>query len=405
MRSEDNRPWVVIAGGGTAGHVLPALSVAKQLRAEGLASEAIHFVGSERGLEARLVPESKFSITLLPGRGIQRSLSVQNVTSLAALGLATAKAFALLARKRPAVILSVGGYASVPCALSAVILRIPLVLAESNARAGVAIRSVARFSKAVAVAFDGTGLPNTRLVGNPVRDEVLALSHRPHEAAKAEAIEQLGYTRGVPFVAIFGGSLGARRINEAVFNMCESWKDREVTIHHVIGERDFDSAQQWFATFKTNHPNVSLNYRQIRYEDRMDLVYAAADLVVCRAGATSIADLSVAGVPAILIPLPSAAEDHQSANADAVQRDGAAVHLPDREVSGERLAGEIDLLLGNPTKRDAMRAAQLHRARPNAAHDVAAMLKEFADRAVPSVRAVAAVDPSAMGDASSKVSG
>ena len=379
-----DRTWVVIAGGGTAGHVLPALAVAKQLRSEGMSNDAIHFVGSERGIEKRLVREAGFSLTVLPGRGIERKLSLQNVGSALALLRATGQAFLLLARRRPAVVFSVGGYASVPCALAAVVLRVPLVLAESNARAGVAIRSVARFAKAVAVAFEGTGLPNAELVGNPVREEMLALLGGDRSTVRLQARVALGYDLNVPLLAVFGGSLGARRINEAVFAACETWRDKTFAIHHVIGDRDFVSAQNWMATWAAKNPNSRLTYRQINYEDRMDLVYGAADIALCRAGATSVADLAVASLPAILVPLPSAAEDHQTANAKAAERDGAVLYIPDNELDGARLVKEIEALMGNPAKREDMRACQLKRARPHAAIALVDLLRRHAKRAMPS---------------------
>jgi UDP-N-acetylglucosamine--N-acetylmuramyl-(pentapeptide) pyrophosphoryl-undecaprenol N-acetylglucosamine transferase len=356
--------WVVIAGGGTAGHVLPALAVAKQLRSDGLPNEAIHFVGSERGIEKRLVPEAGFSLTVLPGRGIERKLSRQNVASAFALVQAVGRAFKILRRQRPAVVFSVGGYASVPCAFSAVVLRIPLILAESNARAGVAIRSVARFAKATAVAFDGTGLPRAELVGNPVREEILALQNQDGVELRTRSRAALGYDSNLPMLAVFGGSLGARRINEAVFAACDTWSDRRMAIHHVIGDRDFDSAQAWLSQWRAKNPNTVLDYRQIKYEDRMDLVYGAADVAVCRAGATSVADLAVAGLPAILIPLPSAAEDHQTANAQAAERDGAVRHVADKDFDTLRLISEVDALLLDSDKREVMRKCQQKRSRP-----------------------------------------
>jgi UDP-N-acetylglucosamine--N-acetylmuramyl-(pentapeptide) pyrophosphoryl-undecaprenol N-acetylglucosamine transferase len=387
----DEKPWVVIAGGGTAGHVLPALAVAEALREDGVPVGKILFVGSRRGIEARLVGEAGFPILVLPGRGIRRALSLDNIKNVAGLGAAFVRAVTLLVRKRPAVVFSVGGYASVPCSLAAVLLRIPLVLAESNARAGLAIRSVARFAKATATAFAGTGLPRAVVLGNPVRASVVALGAAVADSGlspdagdtRRSSRAGLGMPLDVPMVGIFGGSLGARHINETVYGLCERWNDRAIVIHHVVGERDFESAQAWLASFRARYPTPRLDYRQIRYEDRMDLVYGAADLVVCRAGATSIADLAIVGMPAILIPLPSAAEDHQSANAEAVAADGACVHVRQSELSVERLATEIDGLLRSPGRRQAMAAAQRNRARPGAAQDIAALLERFAARPAP----------------------
>ena len=449
------KPWLVVAGGGTAGHVLPALAVAENLSLQGLKPSDVLFVGSRRGIEGRLVSEAGFPIVLLPGRGIQRTVSVGNLKNVVGLLAAFVRAFILLVRNRPAVVFSVGGYASVPCAFSAVLLRIPLVLAESNAKSGVAIRSVARFAKATATAFDTTGLPRTVLVGNPVRSSVIELGRalaRSHETighaqlqmgeadpqtksnaqlqmseadpqtksnaesqtagagdsqtstnktstnkARLSSRHDLGVPDNVPMVAVFGGSLGARQINNVVFELCERWFDRELVVHHVVGDRDFDSANVWFSEFRNTSPANRLDYRQVRYENRMDLVYGAADVVVCRAGATSIADLAIVGMPAILIPLPSATEDHQSANASAVAAEGACIHLPQSELSVDRLATEIDSLLHDPQRRYNMAEAQRRRSRPNAAADVAALLTKFASRPIPTTGATSALSHEAIG--------
>jgi UDP-N-acetylglucosamine--N-acetylmuramyl-(pentapeptide) pyrophosphoryl-undecaprenol N-acetylglucosamine transferase len=389
MDDMSKSPWIVIAGGGTAGHVLPALAIANELRSTGTPASAIHFVGSKRGLEGRLVTEAGFPITLLSGRGIQRKLTLDNVGAVAGLVFGAFRALTLLARRRPAVVFSVGGYAASPCALAARLLRIPLVQAESNARAGKAISAFANYAKATAVQFAGTGLRHAELVGNPVRPEVLALyepngmgevANHQHLNRQREARGDLGYPIDQQFLAVFGGSLGARRINEAVFALVEMWADRPLSVHHVIGDRDFEAAQHWLAGWKEKLPVCALTYHQIRYEDRMDLVYAAADVFVCRAGGTSIADLAIAGVPAILVPLPSAAEDHQTANAHGVVADGGAVCVSDRDCTAERLAQELGPILNDNTKHAAMSRAQRGRARPKAAASIVALLDRFATR-------------------------
>ncbi len=387
----------MIAGGGTAGHVLPALAIANALRSSGTPAHDIVFVGSKRGLEGRLVSEAGFPITLLSGRGIQRKPTLDNVGALVGLVSGAIRAVVLLARKRPAVVFSVGGYASTPCAFAARLLRIPLVQAESNARAGKAIAAFAGYAKATAVQFDGTGLANAELVGNPVRPEVLALFDDPsidvasssehrvagrtdREVRQQQARRDLGYPIDQHLFAVFGGSLGARRINEAVFALVEAWADRSLSVHHVIGDRDFEAARQWLNAWNERVPSRVLTYHQIRYEDRMDLVYAAAEVFVCRAGGTSIADLAVAGVPAILVPLPSAAEDHQTANAQGVVADGGAVCVADRDCTAERLGQELSRILNDELVHRAMADAQLRRARPHAAASIVALLDRFASR-------------------------
>ena len=270
-----------------------------------------------------------------------------------------------------------------PCALSAVVLRVPLVLAESNARAGAANRLVGRFAKASAVAFDGTGLPRAERTGNPVRPEILALAEGARDAVRASGRADLGVPEGMAFVAVFGGSLGAKRINEATWALCALWAERPIVIHHVVGERAAHDALAWKQSFEDAHPDRRLDYRLVSYEDRMDLVYAAADVAVCRSGATTIADLTIVGLSAILVPLPIAAADHQTLNARALSDDSAAVLVPDDELDGSRLAAELDALLASPQRRVAMEAAQRHHGQPRAAASITAILRRVARRPTP----------------------
>ena len=367
--------FAVVAGGGTAGHVQPALDVGRALVQRGHPPGSIHYVGSTRGIEARLVPAAGFGLTLLPGRGIERRLSRANLESVAGLAAAIGRSIRLVARRRPAVVLSVGGYAGLPPALAAVLLRVPLVVAESNAVPGAANRVAGRFAAAAAVSFEGTPLPRAVVTGNPVRAEVLAVDRSTEGRGAARAELQLPSGRTV--VAVFGGSLGALRINQATLALVESWASREdVTIYHVVGRRDWQDISSRAAALELD-PGL---YRPVEYEERMPTLYAAADLAVCRAGATSVAELAVVGLPAILVPLPGAPGDHQTANARTMAEAGAAVSLPDSECAGPRLAGEIDGLLGDRDRMAAMGRRAKHVGRPRAAEDVAALVEAHARR-------------------------
>ncbi|HWW55182.1 MAG TPA: UDP-N-acetylglucosamine--N-acetylmuramyl-(pentapeptide) pyrophosphoryl-undecaprenol N-acetylglucosamine transferase, partial [Acidimicrobiales bacterium] len=325
---------IVIAGGGTAGHALPAVAVGRALVARGHLPEDVLFVGSRRGLEARLVPQAGFPIVLLPGRGIVRRLTpgamAQNVVSLAGLMVAAARAAWLIVRRRPSVVLSVGGYAGVPCAVAAVLLRAPLVLAESNGVAGAANRLVGRWARAAAVAFPGTGLPREVVTGNPVRPEILQADASP--AGRTAARQALGLPPDRLVLAVTGGSLGARRINEAILALVERWADRDdLAIHHVVGARDWLDV----SSRRPSLPPGGLHYQAVEYEDRMPDVLVAADVVLCRAGGTTLAELTDLGVPAILVPLPNAPDDHQTVGARQLADAGGAVLIPDGELTAE----------------------------------------------------------------------
>ena len=354
--------------------MLPALATARALVARGHPAAGVHFVGSSRGMEAAMVPAAGFAITLLPGRGVARRFTLDNVGAVAGLVQAMGRALVLMARRRPAVVLSVGGYASVPCAAAAVALRVPLVLHEQNAVPGLANRLAGRFARAAAVSFPGTALPRAVVTGNPVRDEVLAVDASP--AGRAAARAELGLPAGAVVIAVAGGSLGARRINEAVFGLVEAWSMRAgVAVRHAVGARDWPAV----VARLPRPPAGGLVYQAVEYEDRMALLLAAADVVVSRSGG-SVAELEAVGRASVLVPLPGAPGDHQTANARALVDAGAAVLVPDAELTPERLATEIDSLLADPARLVAMGEAARRLARPDAAERVADLVERHARR-------------------------
>ena len=366
--------FAIVAGGGTAGHVLPGLAVARALVARGHDAETIHFVGSERGLESRLVPEAGFGLTVLPGRGIQRRLTLANVVAVWGLVRAIVQGVALVRRRRPAVVVVLGGYASVACVVGAVLWRVPIVVTEQNARAGAANRLAGRFAKACAVPFDETDLPRSVVTGNPVRSEVLAIDRIEGRAAARAALD-LPPDRVV--VAVVTGSLGARRVNQAVRDALPALAARsDLAVRHVIGSRDWEAMSVPPPAVETG----ALVYQAVRYEDRMDLLLTAADLLVGRAGGTTVAELAEVGLPALLVPLPIAPRDHQTANAAALVRSGAAILVPDGELDGSRLVVELTPLLDQPERLAEMGAAAHSLARPDAADRVADLVEAHARR-------------------------
>ena len=370
--------YAIIAGGGTAGHVVPGLAIAHELVARGVPMESVRYVGSSRGIEARLVPEAGFPLTVLPGRGIQRRATFANVGAVLGLIAAVVHGIALVGRARPAVVVGLGGYASVPCVIGAVLWRIPLVVAEQNAVPGAANRLAGRFAKACAVSFEGTDLPRSTWTGNPVRREVLAIADAS-AADRADARRRLDVSADRTLVAVFGGSLGARRINQAVADAVTAMGDRaSVAVRHVSGRRDHLD----LVSRTAGHESLALQYDLVDYEDDMPSVYAAADLVLCRAGASSVAELTVAGVPAILVPLPGAPGDHQTANARALVDVGAARLVPDAELDADRAISEIEALLDDPRRRAQMARAARTLARPDAAAAVVDVVTAHARRPV-----------------------
>lgn len=365
--------WAVIAGGGTGGHAVPAIAIADALVARGHDRTGIRFVGSRRGIEARMVPAAGYQLTALPGRGIARRLTFDNVGAVFGLAAAFVRAMMLIRRLRPFVTVAVGGYASVPAALASTLWRVPLVVAEQNAVPGLANRLAGRFAAASAVSFEGTPLPRAVVTGNPVRPAIVAAGSDP--AGRAAAREELRLPAHAFVVAVAGGSLGARRINAATVDLAARWADRPgICLYHVVGRRDFADL---VAARPEPHPD-GLDYRQVDFEDRMPLLLAAADVAVQRAGASTVAELTVLGVPAVLVPLPGAPGDHQTANARRLAEAGAAVLVPDAELDAERLGRELDALMASPDRCRRMSEAARALGRPDAADRVADLVERYA---------------------------
>lgn len=355
---------------------MPGMAVAQALVARGRPASSIHFLGSRRGIEARVVPGSGFGLTQLGGRGLPRKLSAGTVQALIQAWWAGIRAMWLFWRLRPAVVVSLGGHASVAGTLAAIFWRVPLVVMEQNAVAGRANRLAGRVARASAVSFAETKLPRATLTGNPVRSEILGVERS--ESARRAARRALGIPDGRKVVAVVGGSLGSRRINDAVTAAVVHWTDRgDLALFHVVGRRDWDDLD---GPWRGDPPSGDLSYLAVVYEDRMESLLAAADLVVARAGAGTVAELAVVGVPSILVPLPGAPGDHQTANARVLQRRGAAVLVPDPELTADRLVAEVDRLLSDDHGLLAMGRAARSCARPDAAEAVATLVERWAKR-------------------------
>jgi undecaprenyldiphospho-muramoylpentapeptide beta-N-acetylglucosaminyltransferase len=365
----------VVAGGGTGGHLLPGLAIADALVAAGHDRSEICFVGGRHGPETTAVPAAGFELVSLAGRGVPRRLSLDSLRALIGIVGGVLAGVRLMRRRRPAVTIVLGGYASVPCVVGGIVWRLPMVVTEQNARASAANRLAGRFAKACAVPFEGTDLPRAVVTGNPVRAEIIAVDRaRDRDAAR----DALGLPRDRTVVAVFSGSLGSTRVNQAVTGLAERWRDRgDLAIHHAVGDRDWDPAAE--ADRAPDAPG-GLVYRRVRYEDHVEHLYAAADVFVGRAGGSTVAELTTVGLGGILVPLPIATRDHQTANAEALVTVGAAVRIPDAELDIDRLERELSRLLDEPGRLAAMAAAAHRLAHPDAAARVAALAEEHARR-------------------------
>ena len=373
--------FAVVTGGGTSGHVVPALAVGEAMVARGHGRETVRFVGSSRGIEARLVPEAGFELTMLPGRGIQRRLTIENLGAVVGLTAACGRAVALLARWRPSVTVTVGGFAGVPASLASVLLRVPLVIVNVDAVPGASNRMFGRFARSSAVAFPGTPLPRAVVTGAPVSAAALAADRSP--ARRAAVRDEFAVHPSRRLVVASGGSLGSGRINGAVLGLAERWAERgDLTIVHAAGTRNLDAALAAAAELglgPADGAGAGLDYRVVGYEPRLTALLGACDLAVCRAGASTVAELTAIGTPSVLVPLPGAPGDHQTKNARVLSDAGAAVLLPDGECTDVVLASILGRLLEDDDALESMGEAAAGLGRRDAA-DLIAELAEAAAR-------------------------
>jgi UDP-N-acetylglucosamine--N-acetylmuramyl-(pentapeptide) pyrophosphoryl-undecaprenol N-acetylglucosamine transferase len=366
--SAETRPRrVVVAGGGTGGHLYPGIAVARALQAE-RPGTVVTFAGTARGIESRVVPREGFELDVIRSAGLKGKSLAARLRGTALLPLSGVDAWRLLSRRRPDLVIGVGGYSSGPVVAAAALRGIPTLLLEQNAVPGLTNRLLAPLVRAAAVTYDST-LPFFRgkgfVAGNPVRAEFLrAPDHRVDQAPGA-ALR----------VLIFGGSQGAHAINVACVEAAPELAaaPAPLAVTHQTGERDLEMVRE-------GYQRAGLAARVEPFLFEMDREMSDADLIVCRAGATTLAEITAAGKPSILIPLPTATDDHQRKNAEALARAGAAEVIDQRDLGGRRLAGRVLALAADPAGRAAMSAAARGLARPDAARTIVARAVALMER-------------------------
>jgi UDP-N-acetylglucosamine--N-acetylmuramyl-(pentapeptide) pyrophosphoryl-undecaprenol N-acetylglucosamine transferase len=351
--------WV-IAGGGTGGHVTPALALAERIAARG---DRVVVMGGRRGLETRLVPQAGFELVALPARPVVGRGVAGRLLALPATAAACASAWAALGWVRAAIVVSVGGYASVPAVMAAAARRIPLALVEPNAVPGRANRAAARLARVCFAGFDATAQALAVSTRSPVR-----VTGIPLRRALVAAFDGAGERRlpAPPFrLLVFGGSQGARQINDALIEIAPGLDPREIEIFHQTGEADRERVAAAYA-------RAGLVAEVVAFEPEMPRRYRWADLAVCRSGALTVAELALAALPALLVPFPHAADDHQRANARALAAAGAARVLESRPLAGAELARALREAFEKPAELAAMGRAAARIARPDAAERIVA---------------------------------
>jgi UDP-N-acetylglucosamine--N-acetylmuramyl-(pentapeptide) pyrophosphoryl-undecaprenol N-acetylglucosamine transferase len=351
---------MLIAGGGTGGHLYPGIALAREVRRRDPAA-VIAFVGTAGGVEARVVPREGFALELIRVAGLKGKSHMDLWRGFALLPLAAVDAWRGVPRHQPDVVVGVGGFASGPVLMLAALRGYPTMLLEQNALPGITNRLLARVVRAAAVTFDEAlqFFPGTAFVsGNPVRPEFF-------QHAK-EADDRINSPRTAARVLIFGGSQGAHAINVAMVEAAArlAAAGTRLAITHQTGERDVELVRDAYR-------GAGLEARVEAFLYEMDREMNAADLVICRAGATTLSELAAAGRPAILVPLPTATDDHQRKNAEVIARVGGAEVIDERELFAERLADAIAAIAGDRERQGRMSAAMRTLARPDAASRIA----------------------------------
>jgi UDP-N-acetylglucosamine--N-acetylmuramyl-(pentapeptide) pyrophosphoryl-undecaprenol N-acetylglucosamine transferase len=360
---------VVVAGGGTGGHLYPGIAVARELLARQPDAQ-ISFAGTERGIETRVVPREGFSLDLIRSGGLKGKSMADRVRGVTLLPMSLVDAWQVISTRRPDLVIGVGGYSSGPVVLLASLRGVPTMVLEQNAVPGLTNRLLARFVNAAAVTFEATASffgPKAFVSGNPVRLEFLAAAGPSQESA---VDDQTSVTR----VLVFGGSQGAHAINVAMVEAASrlATADPHLRLTHQTGERDVEMVRSGYRAAALDAVVEPFLYDMGRR-------LSDADVVVCRAGATTLAELTAAGKAAILIPLPTATDDHQRKNAEALAAHGAAEVLLQRDLTGESLASRLLALAADRMRRQQMARAARTLARPDAA-------KVIVDRAMELVK-------------------
>jgi len=357
---------VLIAAGGTGGHIYPGIAVANEVMRRDPAS-TVRFVGTARGLENRLVPHAGFELSIIESSGLKNVSMAARLRGLFVLPQSILAARRLIREFRPDIVVGAGGYVSGPVLLAAAMLGLPTLVMDSNALPGWTNRRLARFVDRATVSF-AEALPYFRgkgvLTGNPVRSEFFEIPAKPRDAKRFDLL-------------IFGGSQGARAINDAMIEALPHLAEMKEALHitHQTGESEFDKVQRGYEAASWR---ASAEVK--RYIDDMVGEFARADLIICRAGATTSAELVAAGKGAIMIPFPLAADDHQRKNAEALERGGAARMILQKDLSGERLASEIMALLHEPERITEMEIAGRKLARRDAAAATVELMAELSGK-------------------------
>lgn len=357
---------IIVSGGGTGGHIYPALTLIDAIKNKRPDAEFL-YVGTEKGLEADIVPKAGINFTALKLEGgLERRFTLENISRAANAIWSIKHAGDIVKDFKPNVVVGTGGYVCGPILLAASLIKVPTLIQEQNAVAGVTNKILSKFVDKIAVgtqdALKNFPADKTTYTGNPIRKEVLI-------GKREDGLKEFGFTDDKPIVLISGGSRGARSINDAIIDVLKTAaENNSAQFLHVTGKGEFDSVMERLSDLDA--PNIKV----VPYLYNMPQAMAMADLAIFRAGATGLAELTARGVPAILIPYPYAAENHQEFNARSLVEAGAARMILNKDLTSELLQKNLDELLSSPQTLKQMAKASLSLGKPNAADEIADLI-------------------------------
>lgn len=359
---------ILVTGGGTGGHIYPALAFIRYVQKIQPDSEFL-YVGTHRGLENKIVPETGISFKTIKIQGFKRKLSLDNIKTVQLFLESIKRSKEILREFKPDVVIGTGGYVSGSVVYAAARMKIPTIVHEQNSVPGMTNKFLSRFADRVGICFPDAAqyFPESKtvLVGNPRAQEVVT-------SGKSEVLEQYGLLPDIPTVLIFGGSQGALKINQAVIQALPKFSQKDYQVLYASGDRYYNEIKEKFDVEKINR-NLSLQ----PYIKNMTDVMANVDLLIGRAGATSIAELTALGLPAILIPSPYVTNDHQTKNAQSLVNAGAIKMIPDADLTGESLIDAVDEIMNDSEKREAMAKASRQEGIPDAAERLWSLVNEI----------------------------
>ncbi|EEW93872.1 undecaprenyldiphospho-muramoylpentapeptide beta-N-acetylglucosaminyltransferase [Granulicatella elegans] len=362
---------VVVSGGGTGGHIYPALAFMRYLEKQ----EDVEYlyIGTKRGLESKIVPQAGYAFDSIKIEGLKRSLSLENLKTAYYMVTSVIKARKILKEFKPDVVIGTGGYVCAPVLFAASLLKIPTIIHEQNSVAGVTNKFLAKWVNKIAICFEDVKKDfayysdKVVLTGNPRGQEVVEIKKNP------EYLASIGVQTDLPIVVIFGGSRGSERMNEVFVEALEGFADKNYHVIMVTGEVHYDKINNQITKLEKSLPNVSV----FPYIKDMPQLFQNVDLVVCRSGATTLTELTALGLASILIPSPYVTNNHQEANARSLVDQGAASMILEKELNAQTMLAEIDDILLDCHKKEAMAASAKKMGITDASSRLTSMIHEI----------------------------